>query len=126
MAIDEAAQPEWGHVETANRVPTSKWPGQPWTSTVTWMLLGRSSELRELRDVADRARSGGSATLVVRRDPGVGKTVLLDEPAALAHDFRLIRTDRRTRRRRRRGSRGHDTVAADGLAAIPVYAAVGF
>src|ERR1700722_18598137 len=57
------------------------------------MLVGRSSELEELRDVIERARSGGSATLVIRGEPGVGKTVLLDEVEALAHDFRVIRTD---------------------------------
>ena len=55
--------------------------------------MGRSSELEELRDVVDRARSGGGATLVIRGEPGVGKTVLLDELETFAHDFRVIRTD---------------------------------
>jgi DNA-binding CsgD family transcriptional regulator len=56
------------------------------------MLVGRSSELVGLRDVIDQARSGGSATLVIRGEPGVGKTVLLDELESLAHNFRVIRT----------------------------------
>ena len=43
--------------------------------------------------VLERVRSGGSATLVIRGEPGVGKTVLLDELETLAHDFRVIRTD---------------------------------
>jgi hypothetical protein len=37
--------------------------------------------------------TGGGATLVIRGEPGVGKTVLLDELEALACDFRVIRTD---------------------------------
>jgi hypothetical protein len=59
---------------------------------VTWVLVGRSSELEELRNVADQARSGGSATLVIRGEPGVGKTALLNELETLADDFRVIRT----------------------------------
>ena len=41
------------------------WPGWPGTTTVTWVLVG-SSELEELRHVADRALSGGGAALVGR------------------------------------------------------------
>jgi DNA-binding CsgD family transcriptional regulator len=57
------------------------------------MLVGRSSELQELHQVVDGARSGESVTLVIRGEPGVGKTVLLDELATIAHDFRVIRLD---------------------------------
>jgi hypothetical protein len=46
-----------------------------WTTTVTSVLVGRSSELEELHDIAERARSGGTATLVIRGEPGVGETV---------------------------------------------------
>ena len=60
---------------------------------MTWVLVGRSSELEELRGVVDRARTGGSATLVIRGEPGVGKTVLLNELETFAHDFRVVRTD---------------------------------
>ena len=45
---------------------SSLWPGWPWTTTVTWMLLGRSSELEELQDVAERAR-GTTVTSLLRR-----------------------------------------------------------
>ena len=60
---------------------------------MTRVLLGRSSELKELHEIVDLVRSGGSATLVIRGEPGVGKTVLLDELKTLAHDFRVIGTD---------------------------------
>ena len=57
------------------------------------VLVGRSSELEALAEVIDRVRSGGSASLVIRGEPGVGKTVLLDELVNRAHDFRVIRTE---------------------------------
>lgn len=60
---------------------------------MTRPLVGRSSELAELRRVINEALSGGSATLVIRGEPGVGKTALLDELEVLAHDFRVIRMD---------------------------------
>jgi DNA-binding CsgD family transcriptional regulator len=60
---------------------------------VTRVLLGRSAELRKLHHVLDRARSGDSAALVLRGEPGVGKTALLDELETFAPDFRVIRTE---------------------------------
>jgi DNA-binding CsgD family transcriptional regulator len=57
------------------------------------MLVGRSAELDVLADVIARGRSGGSATLVVRGEAGVGKTVLLDALVDLAHDFLVVRTE---------------------------------
>jgi hypothetical protein len=57
------------------------------------MLRGRSSELEALAEVIGRVRSGGSASLVIRGEPGVGKTVLLDELQDLAHDFQVLRSE---------------------------------
>jgi AAA ATPase-like protein len=57
------------------------------------MLVGRRAELDVLADVIARGRSGGSATLVVSGEPGVGKTALLDALVDLAHDFRVIRIE---------------------------------
>jgi DNA-binding CsgD family transcriptional regulator len=57
------------------------------------VLVGRSSELQELREVVARARAGGGTTLVLRGEPGVGKTVLLDELETIATDFRIVRTE---------------------------------
>jgi DNA-binding CsgD family transcriptional regulator len=60
---------------------------------VSTTLVGRDREIGALRDLVDRARSGSGAALVVRGEPGVGKTVLLDELEGLAHDFQIIRAE---------------------------------
>jgi DNA-binding CsgD family transcriptional regulator len=57
------------------------------------MLVGRDFELEALGGVLDEVRGGGSAALVLRGEPGVGKTALLDELARLAHDFIVIRIE---------------------------------
>ena len=40
-------------------------------------LYGRDAELAALSDLLDRARKGTSGTLVLRGDPGIGKTALV-------------------------------------------------
>jgi DNA-binding CsgD family transcriptional regulator len=57
------------------------------------MLLGRSSELENLAEMIDHVRSGGSSALLIRGEPGVGKTALLDELVRLADDFLVIRIE---------------------------------
>jgi hypothetical protein len=54
-------------------------------------LLDRRGERTALERVLDQARAGSSAVLVVRGDPGIGKTALLDYAASLASDFRVVR-----------------------------------
>lgn len=56
-------------------------------------LVGRSAELGVLRGVIDQARSGGSATLLVAGEPGVGKSALLDQLTRLADGFHVVRTE---------------------------------
>src|SRR4051812_20463643 len=41
------------------------------------MLYGRDAELAVVRKLLDTVRSGGSGALVVRGEPGIGKTALL-------------------------------------------------
>lgn len=53
------------------------------------MLLGRESERRRLDAVIDQARSGNSAVLVIRGEPGVGKTALLRYATEQAATFRF-------------------------------------
>ena len=54
-------------------------------------LRGRVSECEALRRLISDAQSGTSRVLVLRGEPGVGKTALLDEVAELASGFRCVR-----------------------------------
>lgn len=52
-------------------------------------FLGRASERRELDRLLDTAQRGESAVLVIRGEPGVGKTALLQYAARQATGFRV-------------------------------------
>ncbi len=56
-------------------------------------LLDRQGERAAVDRVVDRARAGNSAVLVMRGEPGIGKTVLLDYAVsrASASDLRVVR-----------------------------------
>jgi DNA-binding CsgD family transcriptional regulator len=54
-------------------------------------LRGRSSECAALDRLLDAVRGGESRTLVLRGEPGVGKTALLDYAIASAPDLRVLR-----------------------------------
>src|SRR5579864_7469621 len=54
-------------------------------------LLDRHGERAALDGVLDQARGGSSAVLVVRGEPGIGKTALLDYAAGQALGFRVVR-----------------------------------
>ncbi len=58
-------------------------------------LLGRGEERGRLDQLLDGARGGLSGVLVLRGEPGVGKTALLDyaQAAAAAADLQVIRID---------------------------------
>ena len=56
------------------------------------VLVGREPERALLGALVDGARDGRAGTMVVRGDPGVGKTALLDDLAAEARDVTLLRT----------------------------------
>ncbi len=55
------------------------------------MLLGRRSECAALDRLLDGARAGRSGVLVLRGEPGVGKTVLLDYVRERASGCRVLR-----------------------------------
>lgn len=61
------------------------------TGIPTRRLLGRHREQEQLARLLSQARSGHSAAIVVRGDPGVGKTSILDYLTARATDFRVLR-----------------------------------
>jgi len=54
-------------------------------------LVDRLDERRALERLLDSVREGMSQTLVIRGEPGIGKTVLLDYVTASAADFRIER-----------------------------------
>jgi DNA-binding CsgD family transcriptional regulator len=54
-------------------------------------LRGRSREMNALGDLVTAVRAGESRVLVVRGEPGVGKTALLDYLASRAQGCRVIR-----------------------------------
>ncbi|WP_344618429.1 ATP-binding protein, partial [Dactylosporangium salmoneum] len=56
------------------------------------MLFGRSAELEALDEAIARARDGSGGAVVLRGEPGAGKTALLDAAAARAGGMRVLRT----------------------------------
>jgi DNA-binding CsgD family transcriptional regulator len=54
-------------------------------------LYGRDAEIAALSDLLDQARKGTSGTLVLRGDPGIGKTALVRHVTERADGFRVIR-----------------------------------
>src|SRR5271156_2497799 len=54
-------------------------------------LRGRRRERAALDRRLDTARAGHSAVLVVRGEPGIGKTALLEYAASRASGFRVVR-----------------------------------
>ena len=54
-------------------------------------LLDRRGEQTAVHRVLGQARAGSSAVLVVRGEPGIGKTALLDYAAGRAVGFRVVR-----------------------------------
>ena len=54
-------------------------------------LVGRQRELGTLQGLLEAVRSGGSGTLVVDGEPGIGKSALLERLIGSASDFRVTR-----------------------------------
>jgi DNA-binding NarL/FixJ family response regulator len=58
-----------------------------------WGFLGRADERRRIDDVLALARDGESAVLVVRGEPGIGKTALLRYAARQASGLRVAQVE---------------------------------
>lgn len=52
---------------------------------------GRKREADAIAELPAGPRAGTSSSLVLRGEPGIGKTALLDHAAAAAGDMRLVR-----------------------------------
>jgi DNA-binding CsgD family transcriptional regulator len=61
------------------------------SSYETTRLRGRHREIAALEDLLGKAQAGTSGVLVLRGEPGIGKTALLDYVARHAKDFRVDR-----------------------------------
>ena len=59
--------------------------------TGTTPIFGRAGELASMNHLLDQVRNGRSAAVVVRGEPGIGKTALLSRLVENASDFGLIR-----------------------------------
>ena len=55
------------------------------------MLLGRDAERARLSGVLEGARGGASAALVIRGEPGIGKSALLEDAAGTADGMTVLR-----------------------------------
>src|ERR687892_2059312 len=64
--------------------------GSPAMSTLN-ILRGRDEECAALNRLLDAVRGHESRTLVLRGEPGVGKTALLDYAIGSAPDLRVLR-----------------------------------
>jgi DNA-binding CsgD family transcriptional regulator len=67
------------------------WPAQGVSTPGAMMLLGRRSECEVIDRLLGNARSGQSGVLVIRGEPGVGKTALLDYAVGAGPDLRIVR-----------------------------------
>ena len=54
-------------------------------------LIDRWAEKQALQAVLDSVRAGMSAALVLRGEPGIGKTALIDHTVQQAHDLHVVR-----------------------------------
>ncbi|MEU7898717.1 AAA family ATPase [Nonomuraea sp. NPDC049152] len=55
------------------------------------MLHGREGELRAVDELLRQARTGASGVLLIRGEPGIGKSSLLDHAEAAAEGFTVLR-----------------------------------
>src|SRR5438270_883059 len=60
-------------------------------ATISAMLVGRRPECARIDVLIEGARGGTSGSLVLRGDPGIGKSALLEYAAAHADGLRVLR-----------------------------------
>jgi DNA-binding CsgD family transcriptional regulator len=76
------------------RVPRShRFRYREFIDAPTTLILGRSGELDRLHALSAGARNGRGGALLLRGDPGIGKTALLDEGTSGLPGVRVVRCD---------------------------------
>ena len=55
-------------------------------------MIDRHAEKQALHEVLDSVRAGMSGALILRGEPGVGKSALLDYAVERAEDLQIVRT----------------------------------
>ena len=91
IALLRDSLPE-GHMSHAQTSPSSE--GVPAGREAVGharALVGRERELATLEQLLDTVRHGGSGTLLVDGDPGIGKSALLERLLDSASGFRVVR-----------------------------------
>lgn len=61
------------------------------------MLIGREAERQVIEQLIAGARVGAAGVLLITGEPGIGKTTLLDDAAALAGGMQVLSTWHRRR-----------------------------
>src|SRR5262249_32051276 len=87
MSFTEVGTPEPSPLEPEDRFP----PGRP-APGIADGLVGRDRETALIDELLDRARAGESGTLVVRGEPGIGKSALLDHAVDQARGMVVLST----------------------------------
>jgi GMP synthase-like glutamine amidotransferase/DNA-binding CsgD family transcriptional regulator len=85
----------YGRLAESPRAFSTPRTGRPGAGTPAWRrwpLVGRDAELERIDAALAAARRGESAVLVLRGEPGVGKTSLLEAAADRARGLRVLRT----------------------------------
>jgi DNA-binding NarL/FixJ family response regulator len=54
------------------------------------VLIGRDRDVERVESLVAQAREGGSGALVIRGEPGIGKTALLEHARETAHDMTVL------------------------------------
>src|SRR5437868_2949212 len=64
---------------------------EPSLTTMLTRLRGRRAESEMVDQLLDRVRAGRSAACVIRGEPGIGKTALLEYAIESASDLKVLR-----------------------------------
>lgn len=92
LVLRECSAGHWGRAgETTGIAPRGSPPGMTPAQYALRVIVGRGAEQERLAAVLEAARRGEGAALLLRGEPGAGKSVLLEHAVSLADDMRVLR-----------------------------------